>query len=234
MAKLTLLEMTQDILNDMDSDPANSIDDTEESLQIAQIIKTTYFNIIDQRDWPFLRTLGQLTGLADASNPTKMLIPETTNKIIWIKYNKKDVTYLEPKQFKDLIDGRAAGTTGIDANGYRTDADPVYWTSYDDQYVIFDGRDDNVDSTLQTSKSVVFATIVPTWSATDGFIPSMPAKMFTTLLAAAKAQAFSTLKQISNPAAESIASRGLVRAQNEAFKVKDAESKSNKINYGRK
>lgn len=231
--KLTLLEMCQDILNDMDSDPVNSISDTDESLQVAQIIKTSYSNIVAQRNWPFLRTLSSLTGLADTTNPTKMGIPETTNKIEWIKYNKKDVSYLEPKTFKDLVDSRVVGT-GIDANGYRTDQDPVYWTSYDDQFIHFDGRDATVDATLQTSKSVVYATVAPVWSAVDGFIPNLPEKMFVTLLAAAKAISFSTLKQVSNPSAESIASRGLVRAQNEAWKIKDGETKSNKINYGRR
>ena len=54
MAKMTLLEMTQDILSDMDSDEVNSIATTSESLQIAQIIKTAYYNIIDGRDFPFL------------------------------------------------------------------------------------------------------------------------------------------------------------------------------------
>ena len=85
MAKLTLLQMTQDILNDMDSDPVNSIDDTDESIQVAQIVKTTYFNITSQRDWPFLRTLSALTGLGDTNNPTKMQIPTTSNKIHSIK-----------------------------------------------------------------------------------------------------------------------------------------------------
>jgi hypothetical protein len=49
MAKMTLLEMTQDILSDMDSDEVNSINDSVESLQVAQIIKTTYFNIVNGR-----------------------------------------------------------------------------------------------------------------------------------------------------------------------------------------
>lgn len=234
MAKMTLLEMTQDILNDMDSDPVNSIDDTVESAQVAQIIKTTYFNITAQRDWPFLKALSALTGLADASNPTKMQIPATVNKILWLKYNKKDVTYKTPKDFLDLIQARDVSLAEVDANGYRTDGDPVYWTTYDDEFVTFDSRDSDVDTTLQTSKSSLYATTIPTWSATDGFIPTLPEKMFTTLLAGAKATCFRVLKQVTNDAAESFAGRGLIRAQNEAHRTKDAEGKSNTINYGRK
>jgi hypothetical protein len=41
MAKMTLLEIVQDILSDMDSDEVNSINDSVESLQLAQMIKST-------------------------------------------------------------------------------------------------------------------------------------------------------------------------------------------------
>ena len=53
--KMNLLEITQDILNDMDGDEVNSIDDTFESAQIAQIIKSTYYAIISNRNWPHTR-----------------------------------------------------------------------------------------------------------------------------------------------------------------------------------
>jgi len=38
MAKKTVLDMVQDILSDMESDEVNSISDTTEALQVAQII----------------------------------------------------------------------------------------------------------------------------------------------------------------------------------------------------
>jgi hypothetical protein len=234
MAKLTVLEMTQDILNDMDSDPVNSIDDTMESVQVAQIVKTSYFNITVQRDWPFLRTLSALTGLGDLANPTRMQIPVITNKILWIKYNKKDVCYLEPKAFLDKIQERDVNDPNIDANGYRTDSDPVYWTSYDDEFVVFDAYDSAVESTLQTVNSSAYVTLIPGWTHEDGFVPLLPEKMFPTLLALAKSRAFNVLKQIGSPQDDAIASRGIVRAQNEAYKTKQAEQGSNKIDYGRK
>lgn len=236
MAKLTLLQLTQDILNELESDSVNSIDDTEESLQVAQIIKTTYFNIVSQRDWPWLRQLSSLTGLGDTNNPTKMRIPETTSKIFWVKYNKKDVTWLEPKEFLDLIQSRilVPASVGVDANGYHTDRYPSYWTSYDDDYIFFDAYQSADEATLQQSKSDVYATVVAGWTAVDEFIPRLPEKEFPVLLAAAKATAFSSLKQVANQAAEAYASRGIVRAQNEAWKNKQAEAKSNKIDFGRK
>ena len=43
MAKLTLLDMTQNILSALDSDPVDSIDETVEAVQVAELIKEAYF-----------------------------------------------------------------------------------------------------------------------------------------------------------------------------------------------
>lgn len=235
MAKLTLLQMTQDILGEMDSDPVNSIDDTTESLQVSQIIKTTYFNIVSQRDWPFLRTLTALTGLGDVTNPTKMQMPTNVNKVFWVKYNKKTVKYISPDEFLYILHTRNTAADNVDANGYITDRDPTYWTTYDDEYVYFDSYDSAVDTTLQQSKCDAYCTTIPSWTASDAFTPTLPEKMFPVLLAAAKSASFNALKQIGHAAAEAFAGRGIVRAQNEAWRTKDAEAKTDgKINYGRK
>jgi len=89
MAKLTLLDMTQNILSAMDSDPVSSIDETVESVQVADLVKEAFFEIISQRDWPFLFQLVQLTGLGDTSNPTKMMMSDTWNKVSGLNTTRK-------------------------------------------------------------------------------------------------------------------------------------------------
>lgn len=234
--KMTLLEMVQSILNDTDSDPANSIDDTEESLQVASIVRDAYFKLASRRDdWPFLKSLTQLTGLGDAANPTKMRFPEGVNKVYWLKYNKKDVTYLEPKDFKDMLDKRVETDGVVNAGGYILNADPAYWTTYDDDYVFFDGYNSAVDSTLQQSKSACYGILIPPWTHEDGFVPTLPEKMFPTLLADAKGTAFLVLKQQANEKEENFAQRGMSRAQNSAYRNDKGEPTTNKgVNYGRK
>ena len=86
---MNLLAMTQDILSDMDSDTVNSINHSVEALQVAQIIKTTYYNIIDGKDYAFLYELFKLQASGTADKPTHMKLPEDIIDLKWIKYNNK-------------------------------------------------------------------------------------------------------------------------------------------------
>lgn len=233
--KMTLLELTQSVLSAMDSDEISSIDDTAESMQVATVVKECYFDIIGSRDWPFMKTLTTLTGLGDTSNPTKMQMPDGMHKAIWIRYNKKAVTYMTPSAFKEMIDERDTDSDTVDANGYRTDQDPTYWTTYDDTYIIFDSYDSDTDSTLQTSKSSVFGVVVPTWTHEDDFTPTLPDKMFPMLLAEAKSTAFFNQKQMRNEREEMKARKGQTRFQREAWRAEDGENDpTSNVNYGRR
>lgn len=235
MAKQTLLQMTQNILSALDSDPVDSIDETVEAIQVAELVKEAYFDLISQRDWPFLFVLGTLDGVGDVNNPTKMKIPDTWNKVKWIKYNKKEVTYADPETFHTIISQRVAQTGVINSAGYVINQDPQYWTSYDDTFIIFDGYNQSVDATLQASKSTLYGTREATWTHVDSFIPNIPEKFFSTLLAEAKSQAFVNLKQQSNAREERKATRGRMAMRNESWRNENGEAKYNtKVSYGRK
>lgn len=82
----TLLELTQTVLSRLDSDEVNSISDTSESLQVAQIIKNKYYDIIARADLPEQKELFQLVPATDADKPVLMSLPPTVTKFEWIKY----------------------------------------------------------------------------------------------------------------------------------------------------
>jgi hypothetical protein len=232
---MSLLDMTQNILSALDSDPVSSIDETVEAIQVSELIREAFFELMSQRDWPFLFVLGQLQGLSDTSNPTKMKIPDTWNKVKWIKYNKKEVEWLPPEVFNDMITNRTEIAGSVNAAGYVINADPQYWTSYDDTYIIFDGYNSTVDNTLHAAKSIAYGTQQAVWQQIDTFVPNIPEKFFPTLLAEAKSQAFVNLKQTSNAREERKATRGRMAMRNEAWRNENGEAKYNtKVNYGRK
>jgi hypothetical protein len=102
MMNMTLLQMTQDILSSMGSDEVNSIGDTIESMQVANIIKNKYFDVINRADLPEHYKLFQLNPSLDFSSPVLMYVPSEINNIKWIKYfdtNVQDGASLQSSQF---------------------------------------------------------------------------------------------------------------------------------------
>jgi hypothetical protein len=235
MAKLTLLEMTQNILSALNSDPVSNIDETVESVQVVEIIRESFYELMSSRQWPFLQTLTSLEGLGDTANPTRMRIPEGVNKLLWVKYNKKEIFFLTPDDFYAKIRTRLAMTGVIDNQGYGLNSDPTYYTSFDDKYITFDSRDQLVDNTLQQSKSDVFAIREATFTLSNDWVPDIPEKFFPLLLSEAKAQAFVNLKQQANGREERKAQRHRVMLRGESWRSEAGEPKYNrKVNYGRK
>ena len=234
--KMSLLDIVQSVLNSIDGDDVNSIDDTVESSQIALFAKECYYELIGQKEWPFLKGTFSLEGLADTSRPTYMELNEDdVSKIYWIKYNKKDVTWLDPKEFQDMLDVRVAETGVVDANGFALNRDPLYYTTFDDTYFVFDGYNSTVETTLQTSNNLCYGVTVPSWTHDDTFIPTLPEKMFPTLLAEIKSTSSMNLRQQANPKEERKAQRGRNVFQTEAWRNKSSESTyDKKVNYGRR
>lgn len=225
MAKLTLLEMVQDCLNDLDSDEVNSISDTIESQQIAQIIKTCYFEMIANRNWPHLRKLIQMDAVLDLSKPNYLKIPTGMKELLSFKYEKSsianpksnisDVKWKEPDAFLRMISSRNSTLSNvvsvIDFSGSKllvlNDQPPTYWTSFDDEYLITDSFDLAVESTLQKSKTQCLAYIDPLWVHSDIAIPDLPSEAFPALLEEAKSTASLAIKQTASQKAEQKANR---------------------------
>jgi len=84
--KLTNLQLTQSILSSLGSDEVNSVSDTTESLQVLEIIRQSYFNMIDKLDLPETWQLVQLQPSLDVDAPVLMYVPADVAKIEWLKY----------------------------------------------------------------------------------------------------------------------------------------------------
>lgn len=249
MAKLSLLDMVQDILSDMDSDEVNSISDTVESLQVAQIIKSTYYNIIDGRDYPFLHELFQLDSNGTVARPTHMSLPDTIIDLDWIKYNKKKPTetrnkyekviYKTPEEFLDIVNVRDSSSTDVQVVVDSTNIQlnilnnkaPEYFTSFDDETLVFDSFDSDVDSTLQNSKLQCYGKRSVAFTLDNDFIPDLPVQMFTYLLNEAKSTCFARIKQVADAKSEQNSISQKRRMSQDAWKVTKGISFPS---YGRK
>ena len=247
MAKKTLLDLTQSILSDMNGDEVNSIADTLESAQVAQIVRDTYDEIISSRKWPHLNSLIAVTPQG-ATRPTHMDLADTWAYIDVIKYNVRDsddtrdnyddLTYMTQDDFLKHLNARdnSASTvdTITDTSGVKlfiiNDSRPLYWTSFDDEVLVFDSYDSGVDTNLQESKFQCWGNVEPTWSHTDTYTPDLPAKAFAYLLAEAKSVAFNALMQAGNQKAEQQSRRQRVWLSREKWRTNGGMSTPD---YGR-
>lgn len=220
MAKLSVIEMVRDILNDTDSDNVNSINDTIESLQVAQIVKTCYFEMIANRNWPHLRKTITLDDVLSISTPTHLKLPVGIKEMLSFYYDKQKVgdtksryselKYLEPDEFLRKTNNRNSLESNItqitDLGGIklliRNDKQPEYYTSFDDEYLVCDSYDINLENTLHASNTQCLVYQDPVWSMDDSFVPDLPSEAFPALLEESKSTAFIVLKQQANEKAE--------------------------------
>lgn len=233
MAKRSLLEMTQGILSAMDSDEVSSIADTVEAQQIARVIEDVYNDLVDEHDLSHTKDLFALEGQADVTKPTHMKIPQNVSKVEWIKYDRRVdntdpksyqlIERLDPLEFVQMCVARDSTDTttylGVPYNNNITiyidlTTPPHYWTSFDDEYIIFDSIDKDIDTTLQASKTICFGNMRPAFtSQDDDFIPDLPENLFGLLYNESMSRCFSLWKQSVLPKTEQAASRMRVRSQ---------------------
>lgn len=248
--KLTLLEICQLILSDMDSDEVNSISDTPESQQIAKIVKETYIDIYSRADLPNLTSFFELNPSGDVAYPTLMHLPSDVQGIEWLKYDKagegtnfQDIFFLDLKSFMDMAlafntNDAHVGTNILTINGdditisWRTDKDPTYFTTFDDSNILFDSYDITRETTLTKAHTQGWGEILPTFTLSDTFVPDLNAKQFSLLIQEAKSQAFTDLKQIGNSKAEQRARKGWLNMQRKKSQFPDTWQ-SSLPNYGK-
>ncbi len=220
MAKPDMLSIVQEILNDIDGDEVNSISDLILSEQIANIVASTYKAMITSKDWPHTRGLVQLVASGDSSKPTHMTFNEDFKKIISVKYNKirtgetrlmfLPVKFMNADDFLVMSNARDSDATNIDNvtddSGIillvRNDIPPEFYTSFDDETLVFDAYDSLVDTTLQASKTQVAAYRLPSITIADDHVPDLPLEAFPLLIEESKSKASLKLNQQEDVKAE--------------------------------
>ena len=226
MAKLTLLEIVNDIANDLDTDPVTTINGTVESVQIAQIVKTVYFELIANRNWPHLKRTIQLEASGDTSRPTHMRLPDLVKEMLVLNYNKllstdltrdryEEIKFLEPDEFLSKVNSRDVTDSNVtkvtDFGGAPiyivTDAQPQWYTSFDDEYIVMDAYDSDIESTLEETNTQAVVYVEPSWTHDDSAIPDLPSEAFPLLVEEAKSTAFIVIRQSANMKAEQKAKR---------------------------
>ena len=256
MADQTLLDYVQTILSSLDSDEVNSYDDTVESLQVANVIKTAYNQIQARSQLPEHYTIFELNASGDALSPVKMFRPSDVMSIDWVQYDKREttetnenyveVTYVPVEDFLRMQNGLDIDETevaemsisiGVDSltYKYRNDRAPSFYTTYDDRTLLFDSYDASVDTTLQKEKTRCYGKKDQTFTMSNVYVPFFDRDMSTLLLNEAKILAFAELKQAPHTVAQQWARRGWVKSQKDKQGVDNKVSNFNQLpHFGRK
>lgn len=214
--KMSLVEIVREIMSDMSSDDISSISDTEESEQIARIVRSTYYEMIGHRNWPHLKRFRQLEAVSDSNYPTHFLLPDDIKELVFFNYDVSEygdtdedyqkMKWLEPEEFlrraNQLKSSDSTSTSVTDYSGarflVRNDRVPMYYTSFDDRYVVLDAYPSGTNATLVTDRTQTAMYITPSWSMVDDFVPDLPVEAFPGFVAECKSTAFATLMQLPN------------------------------------
>jgi hypothetical protein len=240
----------------MDSDEVNSIGDTIEAQQVANVFKTVYNDIISNIELPDHYDLFQLDPSLDSTKPVVMSLPSEVLNIGWLEYNKatttetyqqfSQITFLPREQFLGIVQNLIS--TDSDTVSYnllvdgtnipllaRNDKHPDYYTTFNNETVVFDSYLADVDTTLQSSKTLGYGKKSRAFLMTDNFIPALDDKHTSLLFNEAKALCFSEVKQITHSKAEKNARKGWIKSQSAKRSVPYGRSQQSDLpDYGRK
>jgi hypothetical protein len=255
MEKMTLLEMTQNILSAMNSDEVNSIADTVESAQVAEEIRTTFDELYTNHDLGVFEGLVNLDSLADTTHPNTLLLPSNVQLLRWVKYRDfrntsgtliyKDLCYLSPESFlKNIVEQPSPSsfvnvtltTTSSVVYPIANNRVPNYFTIFDEnQTLVFDSFDATHESYLTGANCVAWAVQYKSWTHTDTFVPPIPASEFPRFLAEAKSACFINYKEIANSNEQTRARRQKVLTQRRPTSVVgDRKGYADNVDYSRK
>jgi len=184
MAK-TLLEYVQHTLSTMDSDQIDAIGDTEESIQVAELLKEVYYEFLNRDDWPWLERGVIMTSLSDTTKPTHLTIDPNTKILKSVRYRRAldnkftELRQLDPCEMIERLsstgDSRqeVEAVSGVYVN-VRTDKHPEFWASFNDTEIVLDSFESEVESFIQGTKASTWGSIIPGFQVTDTFEPLVP------------------------------------------------------------
>jgi hypothetical protein len=250
----TLLDVVQGILSKLDSDTVNSISDTVEADQIADLVRQTYFDIIDEYQLPGQRQLCNLEALSTTAKPNMLKLPENTQSLIHWQYDVREadqdplryveIDYMAPADFLRMTNQR----NSLDTTNYQVvevavnvpiivdiTCGPRHWTTFDDNYIVTDNVNKQLEATLQASKTQALIEKRLPFTKADDFVFNLPQNLESLLYRTAENEAYAIYKQAVNPKLEQKEDRLRVRAQRNRHRTQQHENNTifGSPNYGR-
>lgn len=248
--KITLLQVVQNYLNRTDGFYVNSIFETDESQQVADIAEEVFYILYSiYRNVEFTQTIRTLNAVSDVDRPNYLRIPDEVHRVqdSQVYYdiadtndtgvlNYKKLTYLTPEDFMNYTAQMSIKTTTEDfivvedfnrtKFPVQTNKQPEFYTSFDGEYIVFDSYDKELDTTLQESKSRVFVSEEPVFLIQDDFVIDVPYEISQLYKDMVLVECYQSLRQEpAPPVVEKRARTGWIKLQQEARRIGSAGRK---------
>lgn len=250
--KLTLLEMVQRVLASMESDEVSNVGETQESVDVANIIRDCYYDIVGYGNLKEHQGLFKLDASGDDTKPVLMTIPSNVIKIDWLKYNSEslsepeytDLRFCTNEEFLFYQNGldpddsaTQAITISLDGTDfifkYKNDRAPTRYSIFDESKILFDAFDADLEDTLTQVRSLGYGLISPTFSLSNTWTPDLDHRQFQLLLQDAISTAHIELKQAPNPKAEQKYRQNRILAQKVRDDNNPKSSQQTHMTFGR-
>lgn len=155
----------------------------------------------------------------------------------------KEVKYLTPKEFiENSFKYKYDPTSTKTAYVYYKDKDfhfnigredaPRYFTTFDDENIVFDSVDKNVGMTVLPLYTMCLGFVEPSWTTEDDFVIPVPSKLYPMFLSALTVACSQMLLSTRAYEEERRYNRAMNRMSHEAYRV--AVDRFPKVNFGRK
>jgi hypothetical protein len=180
----TALALVNDILSAGEEEVVSTIGETEASGTALRILNRAYNRVLASIDWEhryIITRLDTATGSTATWStatypalPWVMKLPANVESVYHVYYNQKKLTYIDKAAFQKRH---------INDIGLKTTGDPKYWTSWDDQYLVFDNYDSATEAQLSSANSEIMVVKFPGSDlASDTDQPDMPDRFYSAML----------------------------------------------------
>lgn len=252
--KYNLLKMTQLILSGMDGDEVNDIADTTESVQVVDIIETTYNDMRSIMDMPEHEDYFELTATSSAT-PTLMTVPSNVINFDWIQYDNSEtgdtdrnwvpVYFMDERTFIDRMNtldtadsnvfqyNYSVGTATIDIRGYN-DLFPTYYTITGNDSLLFDNYKVAEESNLVSNKTQCFGKIFDSFTRSNTWTPDFSPQNFSMFFNECMSACSIYLRQVQNPKADQRARQGKIAGQTHKYAAPNTYDMHKYPNFGRR
>lgn len=217
----TLLEVVQDMLYSIQGDQVSDINGTVEAIRCHYLARQVFLDSVANTSMaPEQNQIKQLEGVGEVDDPTKLSIPRIIDEILCLEYQEsdgdyKELQFLEPHHFTAKcesyrgLDNTKTVTYGDINLVVRTDKHPKYWTTYDNQFVLFDSWQESVEASVVGTKTrcLVRLSGPELWNPSNDFVIPLSDDAMSTYLNECKDRAWSEIKQQPNPSVTRAARR---------------------------